>query len=321
MASTTDYTDIKAYQDFVEDFSSEIFTQLYYGFETMARATVHEGVKGKKTWTVMDLKRLLKAYFSTMAPEQTNSLHPVTIETHTFKLEHSEVPQDLRETWLGFTRKPGFNHQEWPFERYTLNKFMEKTPQEMEDAVWQAITKGTAIVPGDNLDVMFDGFLKIITDAITATTIVPVATPAWTIDTVLPNLELMYADLPIALKKKGTDIHLPVWIFDLYMSAMEEKFKGNSAAYTEIGEQGYMIAYYRQGGKRTKMYPTAGMGTSSRVLFLPSEHLHIAIDSESDFKNFVFQQHFRELFFWLDGAIGVQMTLLKDGFAVVNDLP
>jgi hypothetical protein len=318
MPSTT-YTQVAGYRAFVEEISPDIFTKLFYGFRTASLVTLHEGIKGKKTWTEMQLFALAKTYFSNFNPGATNELIPVHLETHANKVEHKEIPQDMEDTYLGFLRRNDFNHQEWPLERFTVMKLLEKLNQEFENAVWQAVLKGTALAEGDPMTVTFNGYLKIIADAITATTVTPVTTGAITEANILANLKLMYADLSPELKATGTDIFMSMANYDHYIAAMDTKFAGNSAPYVELGAAGYNGVRYRQGGGNTTIIPVAGMGDSDRIIMLPREQFHLGFDSMADWSNFNFEQQVRELLYWMDFKIGVTITLLRDGVAVVNE--
>lgn len=317
--ASTNYSLVAGYEDFVQLYSEDIFTKLFYGFRTAQFATPHEGVKGKKTWTEMQLLSLAKAYFSNFNPGSTNALVPVTLEVNPFKVEHREIPQDMEDTYLGFLRRNNFNHQDWPLERYTIMKLVEKLLEELEVALWQAVKKVGALVEGDGINLTFNGYLKIIVDAITATAVTPVVTGAITEANILDKLKLMYAQLEPELKTNGTDIFMAYHNFDHYVAAMDTKFAGNSAPYVELGSADYRGMRYRQGAGNTTIIPVAGMGTSNRIIMLPRANFHYGFDGISDWQNFNFEQQVRSLLYWLDAKIGVQITLLRDGIAVVND--
>ena len=317
--ANTDYSLVAGYKAFVEEISSDIFTKLFYGFRTANLATLHEGVKGKKVWTEQQMLTLAKAYFANFNPGDTNALVPVVLETNANKVEHKEIPQEMEDTYLGFLRRNGFNHQEWPLERYTVENLLKKLNQEFENAVWQGDKKATALAEGDAMAITFDGFLKIIADAITATDLTPVTTGAITEANILANLKLMYAELSPELKAAGTDIFMSYANFDKYVAAMDAVHPNSDAAYVELGAAGYNGIRYRQGAGNTTIIPVAGMGTSDRILMIPRENLHIGFDSMSDWSNFNFEQQVRELLYWMDFKIGVTITLLRDGIAVVND--
>jgi len=317
--ASTDYSVAAGYRSFVENISTDLYTKLFYEFRTASLVTIHEGVKGKKVWTEMKLLALAKAYFAAYTPADTNQLVPVELEVAPYKVEHKEIPQEMEDTHLGFLRKNGFSHQEWPLERYTLDKLILKLQQELEVAVWQGEKKGTALAEGDSINIVFDGYLKIIADALTASAITAVAVDATTEANILGNLKLMYAELSPEMKTQGTDIFMSYANFDHYVAAMDTKFAGNSAPYVELGSADYRGMRYRQGGGNTTIIPVAGMGDSDRIIMLPRENFHMGIDSLADWGNFNFEQQIRELLYWMDAKIGVQITLLRDGIAVVND--
>jgi hypothetical protein len=317
--ASTDYSAVAGYRSYVETISEDIFRKLFFEFNTARLVTIHEGVKGKKVWTEMKLLNLAKAYFPAFSAGDTNQLVPIEMDVSPFKVEHKEIPQEIEDTHLGFLRRNSFNHQEWPLERYSVEQLLAKLQQELEVAVWQGVKKSTALAAGDSINIVFNGYLKIIADAITATTVTAVVTGAITEANILEKLKLMYAELAPELKTNGTDIFVSYALFDHYVAAMDTKFAGNSAPYVELGSATYQGMRYRQGGGNTTLIPVAGMGDSGRVIMLPRANFHMGIDSLADFSNFNFEQQVRELLYWLDAKIGVQITLLRDGIAVVND--
>ncbi|MEM9527766.1 MAG: hypothetical protein AAGA31_14220, partial [Bacteroidota bacterium] len=168
--ASTNYTVAAGFRDYVEEISSDLFTQIFYGFRTASIVTIHEGVKGKKVWTELQLQSLARRYAASFAENLTSTLSPEILEVFACKVEHKEVPQELEDTYLGFLRSSGFNHQDWPLERFVIMKLVEKLREELENAVWQAVATDTPAA-GDLMSVVFDGFLHKIENAITATTL------------------------------------------------------------------------------------------------------------------------------------------------------
>lgn len=317
--NSSNYDQVAAYRAFVLAISADIFSKIYFGFRTATLVTIHELIKGKKVWTEMQLKELAKVWFSNYNPGETNELIPVELETNAFKVEHTEVPQSSESTWHGFLRRKGFNHQEWPLQRYTIEKLLMKLQNELEIAVWKSVKKATAFVEGDSLLILFNGYLQIIKDAIVGGDITPVVTGVITEANIIDNLELMYDELPEEIQDVGTDIRLSYALYNMYNRAMDTRHPNSDAAYQDMNGAGYMGRVYREGAGNTRLVPVAGMKGSQRIIFHSSEQFHIGVDDEADFGNFNFQQNVRELYHWLDAKIGVTITLLRDGIAVVND--
>ena len=315
--ASTNYTLAAGYRAFVEQISGEIFTKLFYSFRTAELVTIHEGVKGKKVWTEMTLRDLAKRYASTFSAEETNELKPVELIVHANKVEHKEVPQDMEDTYLGFLRRNEFNHQDWPLERFTIMKLIEKLQQEFENAVWQGVEEAAAA--GQTMAQTFNGFLKIITDAITAGDLTPTTTGPITTANIIGSLRTMYGTMNPEMKQNGFDILMSYANFDKYLIALDDQHPGSDVAYVEVGNAGYNGVRYRQGGGNVTIIPIAGMGDSDRILMIPRDNLHMGIDALSDWGNFNFEQQVRELLYWMDFKIGVTITLLQDGLAAVND--
>lgn len=316
--ASTNYTEAAGFRDYVEDISGEIFTKTFLGFDSASLFTLHEGVKGSKTWTQMDLLPLARRYNSAFQVTDNINLKPVTLRTHANKIEHKEIPQDLEGTYLGFLRSRGFNKQDWPFERWSIMKLLEKFAGELEVAVWQGEETDTPAV-GDLMRLTFDGFLIKFTEAITALLLTPVATGPLDSTNTYPGLLTMWDEVPPELQKSGTDIFMSMPQFNDLLTDMENRFNGVSQSYVEVGNAGYKALRFRRGGGNTLIHPIAGMGDSRRIIMIPRANLHYGYDGASDFTNFNFQQLIRELFYWMDFKLGVQVTLAVDGVAVVND--
>jgi hypothetical protein len=315
--ASTDYSQVAAYRAFVESISAEIFTKLYLGFRTANLVTHHEGVKGEKRWTEMQLKSLAKRYSAAFSATNTNDLVPEVLKVHACKVEHKEVPQEIEDTYLGFLRRNGFNHQEWPLERYTIMKLMDKLAEEMEIAVWQGDAAASP-ASTDLLAAVFDGYLKKIADAITATDVTPVSTGALDNTTSLAGLQAMYANVPAAVKAAGVDIMMSYKQFDNYL--IDYKTTYNVApAYVQIQGADYQGVRYELGGGNSTIIPVPGMGDSDRIIMHRRENFHLGYDSLADWGNFNFEQQVRELLYWMDFKVGTHITLLRDGIAVVND--
>lgn len=315
---STNYTSAAGFRDYVEDISGEIFTKLFLAFTSAALFTKHEGVKGVKVWTEMQLNSLARRYNSAFQVTDNIDLKPVELRVHANKIEHKEIPQDLEGTYLGFLRSMNFNKQDWPFERFSIMKLLEKFAGELEVAVWQGEAAAVPAI-GDLMRNTFDGFLKLFADAITATTLTPVATGITTEANIYDSLMTMWNQVSPELKKGGTDIFMSVPQFDNYLTNLENKFAGSDVNYVEVGNQGYTAAKFRRGGGNTLIHAIPGMGDSNRIIMIPRAQLHYGYDGESDFSNFNFQQLIRELFYWMDFKLGVQVTLAVDGVCVIND--
>jgi len=318
MPTGVDFTAAAAYKAYVEEFSDELFTRLFYGFKTSQLATPHEGVKGKLVLSELQVKdNLAKRWSSTFAGTDNVQFNPAVLEVVTNKVEHSVIPQEYEGTYLGMARKKGQDPRDNPFEAFILDKIMMKLAEEMEVAVWQGQAAASP-ASTDNLRETFDGYLELIADAITATDVTPVVTGAITDANAVDKFRLMWAQVNTAQKDQGTDIFCSYSVYDNYRKDYKSQFNVNPEEILISGTD-YTGMLYELGGGKTTIIPVPGMGSSGRVIITPRENLHYGYDAVEDWQNFNFEQNHRQLDFWMDFNMGVQILMLRDGHIVVND--
>ena len=66
--SSQKFTDVAAYQAYVQEFASQLISAMFFGFVSGQVVTPHEGVKGKKTLTEITLSALSTRYGASFAP-------------------------------------------------------------------------------------------------------------------------------------------------------------------------------------------------------------------------------------------------------------
>ena len=180
MALGLDFSAAEAYKAYVEEIKEDLFKRLFFGFKTAQLVTPVEGVKGRMVLTELLLKdNLIKRWSQSFGGTDNASFDPLIIEVTKQKIENSVVPQLFENTYLGHLRQKGQSPTDFPFEAYILDAILSKSGEEMETAFWQ----GEAVaVPADTDNIIdtIDGVLHIIADLITATTITPVPTGAFT---------------------------------------------------------------------------------------------------------------------------------------------
>lgn len=318
MPDGIDYSAAEAYKDYVEEIKQDLFTRLFFGFKTSLLATPHEGVKGKLVLTEMQVKdNLARRYADAFAGTSNVAFVPSVLEVVTNKVEHQIVPHSYEGNYLGAMRQKGQNPTDNPFEGFILDKIIKKLAEEMEVAVWQGVAAG---VPAstDFLRETFDGYLKLVANAIIATTLTPVATGAITEANAVDKIRLLWEQVSTPQKDSGTDIFCSYTVYDNYRKNYKERFNVNPLEILISGTD-YMGFQYELGGSKSMIIPVPGMGTSGRVIIAPREYFHYGYDDEQDWNNFNFQQIIRELKFWMDFNMGVQILMLRDGHIVVND--
>ena len=318
MALGLDFSAAEAYKAYVEEIKEDLFRRLFFGFKSAQLATPVEGVKGRMVMTELQVKdNLTKRWSQSFAGTDNVKFDPLVLEVVTQKVENSVIPQLFEGSYLGHMRRSGQSPTDFPFEAYILESILKKVNEELETAFWQ----GEAVASPadtDNLIQTIDGVLHIIADLITATTITPVATGAFTSANAVTNLRTMWEQVDTAYKDGGTDIFMSYSIYDNYRIHYKTLF-GTHPNEVTISNTDYMGLNFELGGGKTTIIPIAGMGTSGRVVICPRENLYYGYDALEDWSTWNFQQDVRELKYWMDFNFGVQMAMKRDGVLVVND--
>ena len=311
-------TDVAAYQDYVQDFGDQLIVRAFYSPKTVQNATVHEGVKGKKTLT--QLRHVAGKAVAWSSPFSAASgavtMHPRTIEVAPIKRDLSFVPQDFEATYLGKFRKKGQNPgEDLPFEGDILNTILKGHAEELDAALWAGVQAGS-VVPGTTpMAQCFDGFLQIIADEITATTITPVTTTGGAITTanIVGLLEDMWMGLGNGYKEGQVAIFCSWATFQKYQQGYRTSYGVNSNWDPKTAR---MTLDFSQ---NAILIPMPGMGTSERVVMTPAENLAVAFDGLGD-QMFEFEKNKRNIDFWMDFKVGCQFNQVGEGALVVNDL-
>lgn len=314
MATSTTFTNAQAYRDYVEKFGAELISEMFHSSPTPGAVTNHSGVKGKLVLTELVLGTLVRRWSSDFnAVAGTVDFVPRELDVKKAKTELSFVPQNYETAYLGYMRRTGQNPDDLPFEAFTFAKVIQKIAQEIEIALWQAVESGSPAA-GDPLTDVFDGYLHIIADEITATNLTPVAVSGgvWTTANIISTLESMYSNLDAAYKENEVHVFCSYEIMELYNRA----YRDNHGNYAQRDHDGRMKldfgpAYFR---------PTPGMTGSDRVLITPAANLHYGYDAPGEEAIFNFDQDKRNMDFWADFTIGVNFGIVNDNIMQVCDL-
>lgn len=316
------YGHAEAFQDYVRTYAEEFFTRMFYGFRTAQLAQPFEGIKGEHVVTELEIGENLARRWAKEFQAVADAVKPkpTKITTVLNKVDFSIVPQQYEKSYLGQLRKKGQNPDDWPFQAYVLDKVMAKLKTEFEVAIWKG---EEAAVPadGDYLRETFNGYLKLIVDAILANDITPVVTGAVTEANSVEALRLMWAQVGEAEKEGGVDIMLSYEQYDNYRKRYKDIFKANPEETTIINNAGYTISglRYELGAGNTYLIPVAGLAGSGRIVITPRENLAYGMDDPADTEMFNVERITRELRFWMDFRMGAQILMKKDGMLVVND--
>lgn len=319
---SVNYGHAEAFQDYVRTYAEDFFTRMFYGFRTAQIALPFEGIKGEHVVTELEIGENLARRWSKTFQAVADAINPkpTKIKTVLNKVDFSIVPQEYEKSYLGQLRKKGQNPEDWPYQAYVLDKVMAKLKQEFETAIWKGEEEA---VPADGqyLRQTFDGYLKLIADAITATDITPVVTGAISAANAVESLRTMWEQVGEAEKENGVDLLMSYAHYDNYRKRYKALFGANPEETTLINNAGYSISglRYELGAGNSYLIPIAGLSGSSRIIITPRENLAYGMDDPADTEMFNVERQTRELRFWMDFRMGAQILMKKDGILVVND--
>lgn len=313
--ASINYADAASYRAFAEEIHDELVALAVYGSNTMQRITTHDNVKGKKVLTQLLFNKMGRRYKKDFgAPANTMSLKPRELVVEAGKFETSIVPQEFEDTYLGDLKRTKFsNVSEYPFERYILEKMAMQQNREIADAIWQGVKTGTP-ADTDTIDMIFDGFLHKIADAITATTLTPhaVSGGAYTVDNVVDEFEAQFDNLDSAYQSLPIGVFVAPHLYNLYLRGYRKKYTANSEIVRDgVAKLDFVNAF---------LIREPGMGTSNRVLMTPEANLNVGFDSIDSVGAWEMEKVKRQLDYWADFKIGVEFTFLQDEVVAVNNL-
>lgn len=314
MAVSTTFTSAEALQDYVWDNRLPLFTKAFYGFETEPHTTVFEGVKGKLPLTEMTVGTLVKRHATAFNPTAgTIDFVPRVLETVLAKVDMAFAPQDFESSYLGVARRLGQALDDLPFEAYILDKVLGKVRQEIETGVWQAAVPGSTAAT-DPITLLFDGYLEIIKDEITATNITPVPVSGGALSTsnIIDHLEEMWDALGDAYKMGEVDIYLSWANYKLYNRAYREAY----GKYADAAQNGRTKLDF---GANAYLTPLPGLSGKDRIIMTPRGNLAYGLDSAQDYTMDIVQDH-REIHMMMDFRIGTQIQSIDSDLLIVNDL-
>lgn len=321
MANNIAFTDAAAVQAFQREFSPDIFAQLYYGSRSASLFDTIENVKGQHILTeYRTLGAKSKRWVSTFNPLNIGKFSPRTLTVARAKKECTVCPQEFEASYLAQFRKKGQNAKDpldFPFEGFITDINTKELIAEKELAMWQAVS-ATTPASTDNLDQTFNGWLKIITDALAATEITAVATGTLTSANILAKIDQMWAAVAPAYKTSADlVIAMSFANFDMYRLAYDAANRFATSMGPVLGTD-YEGIKYHLGGSRVNIVPFEGMGNSNRVIITPVDNFVIGIDAQEDM---VWNTEFdhRNIDFWTDFCLGVNFKIVRDGILVVND--
>jgi hypothetical protein len=224
------------------------------------------------------------------------------------KVDLQLIPQVLEKTWLGKMKKAN-DPWDMPFEAFIMKYINSKITEELRlKSIYAGVYNAAGTTPAANMD----GYLKLISDAITATTIAPIVTGAITATNVVDKLELVYDGLGEAYKGKPTIMKITPQIFDWYNRKYRVDFGGNT------DYKGMQSLKRPLDGTMCTLVREPGLGASQRVICSPKENFIYGVDSANGY-SLDAQKFDRTLKILIDFKAGVEFAQIHSRALAVND--
>lgn len=179
----------------------------------------------------VEVEEILQPYQDAFTSKGGVDFAPISIPLYQVKIDNEFNPNKLASSWLGFLTTNKVDRSEWPFIRWFIEAYLlNKANSDVElkgiyNGVRSEPTPGTA---GAAIDAM-TGVKKQINDAITATTITPIATGALATDPsdFCTQIEEFVASIPEIYWDRGFDLNMSRTLARRYRKGREKKYNMN----------------------------------------------------------------------------------------------
>lgn len=300
-----DLTQVKAYQDYVQEFSPELIKIALSGFKTAKYLNGEQLPNGgKKTWSVINsTERVLKVFSTTYEGSSMGDVIPRTLQTFLTKAEVNIVPSDLRKSYLGMFTLP--NGDVLPeFLEMMLTHFLLRLMTDIDEIVWKGDTTLSGILG------TFDGFDKQIADAIDDEVLTPNATGLITKTNIIEAFEGTYDLLSDEIKDSGIPLFL--YTSQLNKDIYAREYKNSVLKYTDAGEVMTMLF-----GTNVQVVAVPKWRGTSKVAVTAKDNMNYGYN-ESNNKIKTIEQHYH-----IENSttpeIGALIMKPWDGEIAVND--
>jgi hypothetical protein len=246
------------------------------------------------------------------------SFVPRMLKVRGWKVDLQIDPSELWRTYLASMQqlKKGSDPLQLLFEDVILDEITKRISNDLRmRAIFKGVYNATGTAAGD----IFNGFLKLIADEITATNITPLVTGAITSANAHAKVVALYDDLGEEYKAMENVVIVNPSIFDWVARTENPLFNSGILSTPEGLKAGAFAEAIPIRGTNALCVKEPGLGTSQRMICTQKGNLVYGVDLISDESTIRVQQNHRLLDLMVDGKGGVQIKNLNDGNTTVND--
>lgn len=314
-ASAIDYTDLAtSLGSYYRKNNENIMGQLMLGMDIEDRITVMDQVSDELPLVHSVTGDLVKPGGdpTTFAPSSgAFDMQPRILKVRPWKVDLQFYPQLMHKQWLGFLKTNGSDPSTLPFAEYFFSEITKKANENIRiSALFAGVYNASGTTPTD----IFDGFLKVIADEITATSITPVATGVVSSGTVIGDIEDTYDGLHEAAKGQPGIILVSPTLFDWYIRGYRSTYGGNND-YAGMAASGEVML----DGSQYVIKREAGLAGSQRIIATTRANLIYGVDTAGEENNIRVEAEKRAINVMVDAKAGAQLFDVSTRALSVND--
>jgi hypothetical protein len=238
ITSTQVVTDFGAFYIDAGQNEGNIHQRLRESFETQGAFTIIDTEDTVLRESNTQFTEVLQGFQKAFTPKGGVTFTPKAIPLYNVKVDQLFYPDDLKNQWLSFLTSNSLDRTTWPFVRWFIESYV--MGQIMHDMETQAIYSGVFAAPtagtANNANQIMNGVKKIINDAVTGTTITPIATgaPSTTALTWCTQVEDFTKGIPELYWNQNLQINMSRTLARRYKEGRRTKYNSN---YAQVSEQ------------------------------------------------------------------------------------
>lgn len=262
---------VEALGEYCQEHREILISEALQGDDFDQRFEVMDGITDELPMPTLSITDLLQPGNAETFNPTSNALSfgAEILKVRPIKVDLLLNPTVMEKTWLGKQKKSS-DPFDIPFEGDIMDYIGRKIK---ENLILKAIYKGVYNASGTTPGATMDGYLKLISNGVTATTIAPTVTGAITASNVVTAIEAVYDDLGEAYKGGATEIKVAPQIFDWYGRKFRSDFGSNQ------DYKGITMNRRQLDGTNAVIVREPGLAGSQRIIATPFENMVYGIDS------------------------------------------
>lgn len=313
--------------EFLTKQGREVIKKIMYGFTSANFVTKFADIDETLILAHQKMvKDLIYEYRGSTDYDRTDNamvVEDVTLKTFDFKVElQTELRERKVKAYKAYLKGAGLVADDLHFVDWLNMAAVEKMQNEMENAMWQAVTDTTVgNIGARKLIARFDGYRKLAKDAGIASKATVVATGAITDANAVAKVHQFYRAASTEMKQIGFNIYCSYQTFESYQENYSATHNGRDMALEEVKRMAYSYTGVpiTLGGGKTHLVPVPGFGDDDALIGTRPEYLAYGFKTEGEAGTWDVQKQDWMTKMLTSFPVGVQILLKEPGHLLVND--